>query len=151
MDDELRRRIAKLGRLVAEARQLSEVADHYHDQLLAYRPFVEAGVAAEHKPLRQLVRSVTAAYDLALPETGGKLYRIADASLWHGVMGDLLGPMAFVVYFDDQHRGVVSFGLISDPNTHHARFSLPEGSRDPDQEIPALRVAGVSAGRRGQA
>lgn len=151
MADEIRERIARLGRLVAEARQLSEVSDYYHDHLLSYRPFVDAGVPADHKPLRQIVRTVTAAYGFTLPESPVKLFHVTGASLWHGIMGDLSGPTAFVVYFDDQHRGVVSFGLISDPNTLHARFSLPEGSRDPDQEIPGLRLAGVSTARRGSA
>jgi hypothetical protein len=147
MSDELAKRVGRLARLVAQARELSEIDTYFHDALALYPPFLAESVEAVHKPLREIVRGVAQSYGCAL-QGDGKLHRIERLSLWHGSLGSVVGAMAIIIYFDDQQRGVASFGRISDPNTHHVRFSLPEEARDPNLELRDMQVVGAGPARR---
>ncbi|MBX3226548.1 MAG: hypothetical protein KIT84_32195 [Labilithrix sp.] len=151
MGSDLETRIAKLGRLVAEARELADVAKYFHDQLVPFPPFLDEGVQAEHKPLQQLVRGIATSYDVKIPEGQGKLLHLPRFSLWHGALGHAIGPMAVIIYFDDQHRGVASFGTISNPRTHYIRFSLPEQARDPNHDLGGMKIESARVGPRGSA
>jgi hypothetical protein len=141
--DQLTKRIAKLARLVAEARDLSEVETYFHDEVVPHPSFISEGAPALHKPLRDIVRNVARAYGCLLPNEYSLLH-LPRFSLWHGWLGSPSASMALLIYFDDQHRGVASFGKFSDRYTRRIRFSLPEGARDPDVELGNMKIASAS-------
>jgi hypothetical protein len=149
MDDKLLERIAKLAHLVAEASDLSEIETYFHDSIVPDPAFMAAGSSAVHKPLQAVVRSVARLYSCELTDECRFLH-VPQFSLWHGSLGNPLGSMALLIYFDDQHRGIASFGRLSDSHTHRFRFSLPEGARDPEVDTENLKLTSVS-NRRGLA
>lgn len=144
---ELSGRVAKLSRLVAEAHDLSRIANCFHDELVPNPHFMDQGVPATHRPLTEIVRGVARTYGYEIMDAATLLYA-PRFSLWHGTIGGLFGAMAVVLYFDDQHRGVASFGMATDPNTHYVRFSLPEAARDPEGDLGSLELLSASPARR---
>jgi hypothetical protein len=145
--DELSRRVAELSRLVAEERVLSRVADYFHDALVPTPHFMAHGVRATHRPLTKIVRRAAQSYGFEIMDAAA-LFHAPRFSLWHGTIGALFGPMAVVLYFDDQHRGVAIFGVPTDPITHYVRFSLPEGARDPEVDLGDINLVSASPARQ---
>ncbi len=146
MDDKLTGRMRKLARLVAEARDLSEVETYFHDEVVPDPAFMTAGAPARHKPLHAVVKGVARAYGCILTDEAS-LFHLPRFSFWHGAVGHPLTSLALIIYFDDQHRGVASFGQLSDPLHHRFRFSLPDGARDPEIEVGNVKLTSVSRQR----
>lgn len=138
----LSQRIAKLARLMAEAPDLQDVEICFYDEVVCHPAFIAEGHPAMHKPLRDLVGQVAKAY--GHPLRGCKLYHLPKFSLWHGLLGNPLGAMAMLVYFDDQHCGMASFARLAEGLSHRIRFSLPEGVRDPGVELGEMEITSIS-------
>lgn len=140
MNQKLSKRIAELGRLMAEAPDLADVDAHFHDQVVSHPEFMAAGVPRLHKPLIDIVGKVAGAYGHPLQTR--TLYYVPECSLWHGWLGNIAESMALIVYFDDQHVGMACICSWSDPLAHRIRFSLPEGlARDPNAVLEPMSIA----------
>ncbi len=151
MADDLEARVAELARRVTDAHDLKTVDEWFHRSLVPFPPFLAESVQAVHRPLQTIAQGIARSYGFVV-ELRDPLQRLARLSLWHGALIGERGAMALLVYFDDQHRGVCSFGNLNDPMTHYARFSLPEEARDPDADISNLQLMSAAPrGIRGQA
>lgn len=119
-------RITELRRLIVEAPDLSDVAEHFFERLGQDQEFLNAGGKAENDRLIAMARVALNTYFENTVPQDKVLFYIPSEKMWHGAVVFQNGVLVQLIHFDDVNRGVCFVAGQHGEVTHHFRFSIPD-------------------------
>jgi hypothetical protein len=126
----LRKKIARMRRLLVDATDLGDVHDYFHEALAGDPAFIRIGKRGRSPRLLGAVeaalRHVGASGPLSEPIV---MLRVPKHGMWHG-FACAGGGIAIFLYFEDLDTGLCCYsGSLADPAMVLSRFALVELSR----------------------
>lgn len=145
-------KIGEFTRLMGNAKDLSKIADYFHEQLETDE-FMHASCAGENSKLMLLVRLMLRTQSGDAEITQMSLFSMPGRGFWHGAGLPKKGGIATVYYLEAINRGLFCFSNPSrGSKTDLLRFSVPQELTD-DVELDSFKLKSYTlrSGKNGRA